>query len=101
MLTACACLGPMNGEPLCPCQMRAGGDTGPQFAMTPELREMLDKARDHVMTPKETYEQKISWIQGLSGKLSDPMPTREAVVARLAAMGIVDPEPSSCGDKSR
>lgn len=46
------------------------------------------------MTPKETYEQKISWIRGLSGKLADPMPTREEVVARLAEMGIVDPEPS-------
>lgn len=33
-MTVCACLGPQNGQPLCPCQMRAGASCSyfaPQF----------------------------------------------------------------------
>ena len=57
----------------------------------------LEIARLHKMTPKEIYEQRISWIQG-AGKLSDPMPTREYVVRLLAEHGIVDPEPGATTD---
>jgi hypothetical protein len=56
-----------------------------------ELWDMLESARHHVMTPKEIYDQKVSWITGMSGKLADPMPTREQVVKALEVMGIVDP----------
>ena len=94
---ACNCIG---GNP-CPCQ-RGGLMMGqivfspvPGFPMMPPgLTEALERAKLHVMTPKEKYEQRISWIQGMSGKLSDPMPSRESVVKALEAMGIVDPEPS-------
>ena len=46
------------------------------------------------MTPKEIYEQKVSWIRGMSGKLADPMRSREDVVKALESLGIVDPDPS-------
>lgn len=61
----------------------------------PDLAVMMEKARYHVMTPKEIYEQKISWIQGMTGRLNDPMPSRELVVKALETMGIVDPEPNA------
>lgn len=67
-------------------------------ACPPDLAAMLDKARLHVMTPKERYEQKVSWLQGMSGKLADPMPSREQIVKALAEMGVMDPEP---GDSIR
>jgi hypothetical protein len=60
--------------------------------MNTPLDVKLEIARLHKMTPKEIYEQKISWIRGMSGKLLDPMPTREEVVKRLAEFGIFDPE---------
>ena len=91
----CNCIG---GNP-CPCQMGRIA-FGPRFTGADfpgpnvELLDLLAKAKLHVMTPKEIYEQKISWIRGMSGKLSEPMPSREDVVKALAAMGVVDPEPS-------
>lgn len=97
---ACNCIG---GNP-CPCQrgglMMGRIDFGPVYTAawplvpTPgeSLDDLLAKARLHKMTPKEIYEQKVSWLMGMSGKLSDPMPTREQVVKALAEMGIVDPE---------
>lgn len=69
-----------------------------EYGENRELAEMFVKARAHVMTPKERYEQAISWIRGMSGKLSDPMRSREDVVKALEKMGVVDPEPSSSGD---
>lgn len=60
-----------------------------------DLSELFAKARTHVMSPKELYEQKVSWLRGMTGKLSDPMPTREQAIKALAELGIVDPEPSS------
>ena len=95
---ACNCIG---GNP-CPCQRGAwpmgriefGPNAWGAAPMTVDLTEALEKARLHVMTPKEIYEQKISWIRGMSGKLNEPMPSRESVVKALEAMGVVDPEPS-------
>lgn len=61
---------------------------------TLELQALLAEVRNRPpMTPKEIYEQRISWLQGMVGKLSDPMLTREQVVKALEIMGIVDPEP--------
>lgn len=100
----CHCIG---GNP-CPCAMRGwmgritfgpeGAAAAPAYMPskeTLELQTLLEKARTHVMTPKEIYEQKVSWLIGMTGKLSDPMPTREQVVKALEVMGIVDPEPTS------
>jgi hypothetical protein len=60
--------------------------------MKVDINIALEIARQHKTTPKEMYEQRISWIRGMSGKLLDPMPTREEVVKRLAEFGIFDPE---------
>jgi hypothetical protein len=91
----CNCIG---GNP-CPCQ-RGGMLMGrvefapvPGFPMMPQgLQELLEKAKLHVMTPKEKYEQRISWIQGMSGRLDDPMPSRESIVKMLEENGIYDPD---------
>jgi hypothetical protein len=60
--------------------------------MKVDINIALEIARQHKTTPKEMYEQRISWIRGMSGKLLDPMPTREEVVKRLAEFGIFDPD---------
>jgi hypothetical protein len=84
----CCCIG---GNP-CPCQRRGAPWHFP--TITPELQALLDAARARgSLTPKEIYEQKISWIQGMTGKLADPMRSREDVVKALADLGIEDPEP--------
>lgn len=32
--------------------------------MTPELKKALEKARSHVMTPEEKFEQRVSFVYG-------------------------------------
>lgn len=56
------------------------------------LTQLLEQARHHKMTPKEQYEQKVSWLMGMSGKLADPMPSRVQIVNALAEMGVYDPD---------
>ena len=68
------------------------------IANPPDLQAALARARLHRMTPKEAYEQKVSWLMGMSGKLTDPMPSREQIVKALEAMGIIDPD--SCSPAS-
>lgn len=104
----CNCIG---GNP-CPCQRGVMGQiifgprpqfdwpTGaaPQLPNGEILKDLLAKAATHVMTPKEIYEQRVSWLRGMTGKLSDPMPTREQAVKALEVLGIVDPDSLSHGD---
>lgn len=73
----CNCIG---GNP-CPCQRSAR-----------DIAALLAKARTHVMTPKEIYEQKVSWIFGMLP--FDSKTTEAEVREHLAEMGVVDPEPS-------
>ena len=85
----CNCVG---GNP-CPCQRgQIVGSIvfGPGDQKT--LPELLENARTRVMTPKERYEQTVSWLMGMSGKLSDPMPSRERIVKALEDMGVYDPD---------
>lgn len=65
------------------------------YTMPPELREALDKAKLHVMTPKERYEQMVSFIYGMQ-RLSEPGLSIEEIKAMLAKGGTV--EPASNGD---
>ena len=60
--------------------------------MDKELAEALERARTHVMTPKEAYEQKVSWIYGMQ-KLSTPGMTIEQIKEHLARQGVFDPCP--------
>ena len=59
------------------------------------LRKLLDDAKSHtMMSPKEIYEQRISWIIG-QHDFDDPNPpTRAQIVQILAEQGIVDPQPN-------
>lgn len=59
--------------------------------MKEELRQLLEKAAKHIMTPKEIYEQKVSWIYG---QLIDVQPeiTKEEIKDQLKKLGVVDPD---------
>lgn len=59
--------------------------------MTPELQDLLDKARHRKMSPKEHYEQKVSFIWGMQ-KLSEPGFSVEQIKAALAEQGVLDPD---------
>jgi len=58
----------------------------------PDLIAMLEKAKLHKITPKEAYEQKVSFVYG---QLMDcnPSITKEEIKRHLAEMGCVDPSP--------
>lgn len=44
-INLCACLGPIKGEPMCPCSMKAAGlRTDKDYEATPEEQEALRKA---------------------------------------------------------
>lgn len=61
-MTACACMGPQNGEPVCPCRMKSGDIPGAQWVrfdqedqaerlklirrVIEEHREVLEKLKD-------------------------------------------------------
>lgn len=57
--------------------------------MDQDFRKLLEQARDHVMTPKEMYEQRVSWIIGQTDV------NREEAVEALAKQGMIDPEIST------
>lgn len=57
------------------------------------LAALIEKARNHVMTPLEIYEQRVSWIYGQLGPESEV--TREEIEHNLASMGYARPEASS------
>lgn len=59
--------------------------------MDPELQALLDKAKGHVMTPKEQYEQMISFVYGMQ-KLSAPGLTHDEIKAMLELHGVYDPD---------
>lgn len=61
----------------------------PNFGVSPELAALLENARRHKMSPKEAYEQRVSWIFGQFNP--DTGVTKEQIRARLAEEGIVDP----------
>lgn len=96
-MPACNCIG---GNP-CPCQRGSwpiGRITfGPEFtAAAPhwpngELVDLLAKAKLRIMTPKEAYDQKVSWIYGQLMECN-PNVTVEEIKRHLAEMGVVDPE---------
>lgn len=58
--------------------------------MSPELLALLERARNHIMTPAEVYEQRVSWIIGMSD-FDKELPSREQIEAALLQMGIVKP----------
>lgn len=65
--------------------------------MTPELEELLELARHYKMTPKERYDQRVSFIYGMQ-KLSEPGYTVEQIKAALAEQGVLDP--ALCTDQN-
>lgn len=56
----------------------------------PELDRLLAKARDHVMTPAEIYEQRISFVYGQCA-IENPSTTKEMV--REEARKLYGPPP--------
>lgn len=52
---------------------------------SPELLALLARAAQHVMTPREIWEQRLSWCAADSGL------SREAVAAHLLAQGYAPP----------
>lgn len=58
--------------------------------MSDTTKALLEKARKHVMTAKESYEQRVSFIWGQM-KPESPV-TREEIKQYLATVGIHDPE---------
>lgn len=95
---ACNCIG---GNP-CPCQRGvwpgARIEFGPPIPATHDFSKLLDAARLHTMTPKEVYEQRVSWIMGMVPFRREI--TREEVVRHLEEMGVVDPESRDEGNGS-
>jgi hypothetical protein len=44
-ISLCACMGPIKGEPMCPCRMKAAGlRTSEDYEWTPEEKEAFRKA---------------------------------------------------------
>jgi hypothetical protein len=44
-ISLCACMGPINGEPMCPCQMKAAGlRTSKDYEWTDAEKEAFKKA---------------------------------------------------------
>lgn len=61
----------------------------PNYPMDKQLRALLDAAKTHVMTPKEAYDQRVSWIWG---NLPDESTiTVEQIKEQLVRQGIVEP----------
>lgn len=59
------------------------------LGMSPDLAALLEKARSHVMTPKEVFEQRVSWIWG---QLPDGSKVSvNDIRAELERGGVVDP----------
>lgn len=40
--------------------------------MSPELEAAIERARHHVMSPRERFEQKVSFVYGMQGKVGRP-----------------------------
>lgn len=59
--------------------------------MTPELQAALDRARLHVMTPEETFEQRVSFVYG--GMSNDGTLTKDDIRAMLAKAQGTPPAP--------
>lgn len=60
-----------------------------------DLLEKIEKARHYVMTPKDVYEQRLSWIWGEinMNRSDDDLVSKDQIKALLAKQGIVDPQP--------
>lgn len=56
------------------------------------LEHLLKKAREHQMTPKEKYEQRVSFVYGQLAFNPKRTITKEDVRRILAEQGVVDPE---------
>lgn len=48
----CACMGPQGNDPMCPCKMRQAG-LEPTPVWTPEKREELKRALEHMLAEEE------------------------------------------------
>lgn len=57
------------------------------------LENLLKKASEHQMTPKEKYEQRISFVYGQLAFDPKRKITKEGVRRTLAEQGVIDPEP--------
>lgn len=69
-------------------------DTRPEslteHKMSPEVKKLIDQAMSHQITPKEAYEQRVSFVYGNLNPKSRI--TREKVKKVLAEQGYVDPD---------
>lgn len=55
-LNICACIGPLNGEPYCPCKMkREGLETS--FKWSQEEKDKMQKALEEIFDPKNKNPQ--------------------------------------------
>lgn len=57
---------------------------GPHSSMSAELREALERARKHKMTPQEKFLQKVSFVYGQQDH-DDPNPWSKRRVAEFLA----------------
>lgn len=62
-----------------------------KYRTAPDLLAKIEKARTHVMTAQERYEQMVSFIWGMQ-KLSRPGYSHEQIKVMLAAHGVTDPK---------
>lgn len=74
----CNCIG---GSP-CPCQRRQP---------LGNHEDLLARAKLYVMSPKEEYEQRVSWVYGMLP--FDSKTTKDEVRQHLAQLGVIDPQP--------
>lgn len=51
-LNICACMGPQNGEPYCPCKMRREGLETTGGKWTQEDIDQMQKALEEIFDPK-------------------------------------------------
>lgn len=63
--------------------------------MNPELAALLERAKNHVMTPAEIAAQRRSWVRGELMLADDSLTAAEAdrrITAALVSMGLSEAE---------
>lgn len=56
--------------------------------MSPELEKLIERARNHKMTPREHFEQRVSWIYGQQDWDSPHQLTKDQIREHLRSRGM-------------
>jgi hypothetical protein len=76
----------VSGEGHLPCDGRGGLTVGHGRGIAaPTLDQLIERARLHVMTPEEKFEQRVSFVYGQLADSANP-PTKDEVRKRLIEM---------------